>query len=67
VAALGGIGIILQPEALVADDLRVGDLQRVLPAYKAPALPVHVVTAPGRLRSQKLQSFLDYIVDVLGP
>lgn len=67
VAALGGIGIILQPEALVADDLRAGDLQRVLSAYKAPALPVHVVTAPGRSRSQKLQSFLDYIVDVLGP
>jgi len=42
-------------------------LQRVLPDYAAPALPVHLVTAPGRLRTQKLQSFLDYIVEVLGP
>lgn len=67
VAALGGMGIILQPEALVADDLRAGCLQRVLPDYAAPALPVHLVTAPGRLRTQKLQSFLDYIVEVLGP
>lgn len=66
VAALGGMGIILQPEALVADDLWAGRLQRVLPGYAAPALPVHLVTPPGRLRTQKLQSFLDYSVEVLG-
>ena len=67
VAALGGMGIILQPEVLVADDLLAGRLQAVLPGYAAPALPVHVVTAPGRLRTQKLQSFVDYVVDALGP
>lgn len=67
VAALGGMGIILQPHALVAADLQAGRLVQVLPRYAAPALPVHVVTAPGRLRTHKLQSFVDYVVQALGP
>lgn len=66
-AALSGLGIILQPEVLVADDLQAGRLQPVLPGYAAPALPVHLVTAPGRLRTQKLQTFVDFVAGVLGP
>lgn len=66
VAALGGMGIILQPVPLVADDLRAGRLVPVLPGYAPPSLPVHLLTAPGRLRTQKLQSFVDYVVEVLG-
>lgn len=65
-AALGGMGIILQPEALVAEDLKAERLVPVLPGYEAPALPVHLLTAPGRLRTQKLQSFVDYVVQALG-
>ena len=41
-------------------------LAPVLAGYAPPALPVHLLTAPGRLRTQKLQSFVDYVVDVLG-
>ena len=66
-AALQGMGIILQPAVLLADDLEAGRLQRLLPGYDVPALPVHLVTAPGRLRTQKLQSFVDYVVEKLGP
>lgn len=66
VAALSGMGIILQPEALVAEDLKAERLVPVLPGYVAPALPVHLLTAPGRLRTQKLQSFVDYVVQTLG-
>lgn len=66
VAALGGMGIILQPAPLVADDLRAGRLVSVLPGYAPPSLPVHLLTAPGRLRTQKLQSFVDYVVEALG-
>lgn len=67
VAALGGMGVILQPEALVGDDVRAGRLQPLLPGYTPPVLPVHLLTAPGRLRTQKLQSFVDYVVAALGP
>lgn len=65
-AALGGMGIILQPAVLVEDDVQAGRLVPLLPGYAAPVLPVHLLTAPGRLRTQKLQSFVDYVVDVLG-
>lgn len=65
-AALGGMGIILQPAVLVADDVQAGRLVPVLPGYAPPALPVHLLTAPGRLRTQKLQSFVDYVVAALG-
>ena len=65
-AALHGTGIILQPEALVAADLKAGRLMQILPSYVALALPVHLLTAPGRLRTQKLQSFVDYVVQTLG-
>ena len=67
VAARAGMGVILQPQALVAEDLRAARLQVVLPDYTAPALPVHILTAQGRLRTQKLQSFVDYVVEFLGP
>lgn len=66
VAALGGMGIIMQPAVLVADDVQTGRLVPVLPDYAPPTLPVHLMTAPGRLRTQKLQSFVDYVVNVLG-
>lgn len=65
-AALGGMGIILQPAVLVADDVQAGRLVPVLPDYAPPTLPVHLVTAPGRLRTQKLQSFVDFVVSALG-
>ncbi|WP_313605745.1 LysR family transcriptional regulator [Comamonas jiangduensis] len=64
-AALHGMGIILQPEVLVAADVKAGRLIPILPGYIAPSLPVHLLTAPGRLRTQKLQSFVDYVVQTL--
>jgi len=42
-AALAGGGIILQPDVLVADDLRRGRLKRVSPSYEPPSQPMHVV------------------------
>lgn len=65
-AALAGMGIILQPHALLAADLQAGRLHTVLPGYTPPALPVHLLTAPGRQRTQKLQSFVDFVVEKLG-
>lgn len=66
-AALRGMGIILQPEVLVAAEIKAGLLMPILPSYEPPSLPVHLLTAAGRLRTQKLQSFVDYIVQTLGP
>ena len=62
VAALQGIGIVMQPEVLVADDLAAGRLMRLLDQYAVPALALHLLTLPNRQQSPKLRSFIDHIV-----
>lgn len=65
-AALAGAGIILQGAALVADDLRVGRLVRVLPGYGPPPLPMHVLYAATRAVPPKLRAFLDFATAKFG-
>ncbi|MCM2347557.1 MAG: hypothetical protein NDI95_13125 [Acidovorax soli] len=50
----------------MADDLRARRRVPVLSGYAPLSLPVHPLTAPGRLRAQKLQRFVDCVVEVLG-
>jgi DNA-binding transcriptional LysR family regulator len=66
VAALQGLGIVLQPEILFAADVRAGRLVRLLPDYEAPSRPMHVVYLPDRYRSPKLRSFIDFMLERFG-
>lgn len=66
VAALQGLGIVLQPEILLAADVRAGRLVRLLPDYEAPSRPMHVVYLPDRYRSPKLRSFIDFMLERFG-
>ena len=43
-AALEGIGVVMQPDILVADDLAAGRLVRLLDRYALPTLPLHLLT-----------------------
>lgn len=60
-AALEGLGIVMQPELLVADDLTTGRLVRILTQHAAPSLALHILTLPNRHPTPKLRSFIDYI------
>lgn len=60
-AALGGLGIILQPRILLQDDLDQGLLLPLLPDWRHAARPMHVLTAPDRRRTRKLGSFVDFL------
>jgi DNA-binding transcriptional LysR family regulator len=62
-AALAGIGIVLQPEVLLEDDVKSGRLVRLLPSWKLPARPLHLIYARDRQKSPKLQTFIDFIVE----
>ncbi len=42
-AALGGSGVAYLPFELVRDDLAAGGLEALLPEWRLPALPIHVV------------------------
>lgn len=59
-AALSGLGIVLQPREIVRDALEDGRLIPILPEYKVPARPLHIIYAPDRLITPKLRSFLDF-------
>jgi DNA-binding transcriptional LysR family regulator len=65
-AALAGLGIILQPLELLDEDLASGRLVRVLPDYEAPPLPVHLLFSPDRRPTPKLRSFIDFVTATFG-
>lgn len=65
-AALQGLGIIMQPEVLVSEDLAAGRLVRVLPEYEAPTRPMHLVYLPDRRPTPKLRSFIEFVLARFG-
>ncbi|MEO6922128.1 MAG: LysR family transcriptional regulator [Collimonas sp.] len=65
-AALQGIGIIMQPEALLRDDVAAGRLQCLLPCYALAHRPMHIVVASNRKMTPKLKSFIEFVVAHFG-
>lgn len=61
-AAVAGMGILLQPYELVADEIEAGRLIRLLPEYEPAARSLHVLYASDRRMTPKLRSFLDFAV-----
>ncbi|GLS41706.1 hypothetical protein GCM10010869_73030 [Mesorhizobium tianshanense] len=61
--ALAGLGVLMQPEALVREALSTGDLVPLLADYAVPSRPLHILYAPDRRITPKLRSFLDFAVE----
>ena len=61
-AALSGLGIIMQPEILLRDDLKQGCLVALLDAFLPPPKPMHVLTLPDRYPVPKIRTFVDFLV-----
>ena len=64
--AIEGLGIIMQPEVLVGDDVAAGRLIRILPDYEPPSRPMHIVYLADRRPTPKLRSFIDFVVKAFG-
>lgn len=64
--ALAGMGLLLQPRELLERELASGHLVRVLPAYKVPTRPMHILYAPDRRITPKLRSFIDFAIAAFG-
>jgi DNA-binding transcriptional LysR family regulator len=62
VAALHGLGIVLQPAILLEADVEAGRLVQLFPSHELPTRPMSVVYLPDRYRSPKLRSFVDFVV-----
>lgn len=65
-AALQGLGLVMQPEVLLADDLARGDLVPVLQACLPRPRPVHLVYPPDRQQLPKLARWITHLVQRLG-
>ena len=61
-AALHGLGIVLQPAFLLEADVQAGRLVRLLAAYELPSRPMHVVYLADRYRAPKVKSFVEFLV-----
>ena len=66
-AALRGQGVILQPDFLVGDDLRSGELVEILPEYRAGELGVYAIYASRRHLPLKLRHLVDFLVEAFKP
>jgi len=63
VAALRGMGIVLQPAILLEDDVRAGRLVQLFPHHQLATRPMSILYLPDRYRSPKLRSFVDFVVE----
>lgn len=66
VAALHGLGIVLQPAILLQADVKAGFLVQLFPGYELPSRALSVVYLQDRYRTPKLRSFVDFMVEKFG-
>jgi DNA-binding transcriptional LysR family regulator len=62
IAALHGQGVVLQPDFLVGEDLRRGDLVELMPEYRSIELGVHAVYASRKHLPMKTRRLVDFLV-----
>ena len=65
-AALDGLGIILQPEMMVRDEIARGRLVVLLSGHHPESRPIRLLTLPDRKPPPKLRRFIDIVVRHLG-
>ncbi|MNF11410.1 hypothetical protein D3C80_2126230 [compost metagenome] len=52
----------MQPEVLLAEDLRQGRLIPLLPEYQPLAKPVHILTFADRQQLPKIRLYVDFLL-----
>jgi DNA-binding transcriptional LysR family regulator len=65
-AAIAGIGVVVQTEALLAPALAAGQVVQLLPEWELPSRAMHIVRLPEARPSAKLRSFVDFVLAALG-
>ena len=61
-AALAGLGVVVQSDALLAPYLRAGELVALLPDWQLASRPMHIVRRPSVRPSAKVRSFVDFVL-----
>ena len=66
-AAREGLGIILQPEMLLREEIKAGRLVPLLASCRPQSRPIQLLTLPGPKPGPKLRCFIESLVRELGP
>jgi DNA-binding transcriptional LysR family regulator len=66
IAALSGVGIVLQPEVVLADDLATGRLLPVLPEWSLLPSPMYLIYPQDLRPTAKLRSVIDFLLASFG-
>jgi DNA-binding transcriptional LysR family regulator len=62
-AALGGAGVIWQPQFIIGPDLRAGRLVEVMPGYRMPDIDILALYPSRRHLSAKVRVMVDFLVE----
>ncbi|NVE01457.1 LysR family transcriptional regulator [Massilia sp. BJB1822] len=65
-AAIAGLGVVLQAEVMLADDVARGRLVPILRDYWPAPRPMHLVYQRDRQSTPKLASFVEFVVERFG-
>ena len=60
-AAVAGVGIVYEPEFILAPDLKAGRLLPILASYSAPLGPIYAVYPSRRYLTAKVSAFVDFL------
>ncbi|RYY93888.1 MAG: LysR family transcriptional regulator [Comamonadaceae bacterium] len=63
-AALAGLGVSQSAYFMAAPHLASGALVEVMPEWRHPLIPVHVVYPPNRHLSARVRAFVEWVVEV---
>ena len=64
-ACVGGLGIARMPAFVVADALRQGRLQQVLPRWQPMPVPVHIAYRSGMYRVARVRAAIEAAIELL--
>ena len=59
--AVAGMGIHLEPDFIVAPDVRAGRLVTLLPDYAPPSIDIYAAYPSRRHLSMKVRAFVDFL------
>ena len=60
-ALLAGLGVAVQPEFLVSEDLAAGRLEAVMPDWSMPPIALNIVTPPGGPRPARVAAVIEFL------